>query len=82
MLVDSLSQILVKQAGFEIDPLGNVTLDKQWCTLEIQLLIQLVVVWCLEKNRRYLFAHQATNEILKDFEIEQPDPKLDNPRKL
>jgi len=79
--VDSLSQILVKQAGFKIDPHGNVTLDEQWCTLEIQLLIQLVVVWCLEKNRRYLFAHQATNEIIKDFEIEL-DPKLDNQRKL
>ena len=80
--MDSLSQILTKQAGFHIDEHTNVTLNEQWCTLETQLLIKLVVGWCLEKNRRYLFSHQATKEILKDFEIEQPDPKLDQPRKL
>jgi hypothetical protein len=80
--VDSLSEILTKQAGFAIDPHGNVTLRDEWCTLEVQLLIQLVASWCLEKNRRYLFAHQATNEILKDFELNEPDPKLDQPRKL
>jgi hypothetical protein len=80
--VDSLSEILTKQAGFQLDEHGNVTLGDTWCTLEVQLLIQLVAAWCLEKNRRYLFAYQASNEIIKDFEIEQPDPKLDQPRKL
>jgi len=80
--VDSLSEILTKQAGFHIDEHGNVTLGDTWCTLEVQLLIQLVASWCLEKNRRYLFAYQASQEIIKDFEIEQPDPKLDQPRKL
>jgi hypothetical protein len=79
--VDSLSNILTKQAGFHIDEHSNVTLREEWCTLETQLLIQLVVGWCLEKNRRYLFSHQASNEIKKDFEIE-PDPKLDQSRKL
>ena len=80
--MDSLSEILTKQAGFAIDEQGNVTLEDTWCTLEVQLLIQLVASWCLEKNKRYLFSHQASQEIVKDFEIEQPDPKLDQPRKL
>ena len=80
--MDSLSEILTKQAGFQIDPHGNVTLGDTWCTLEVQLLIQLVASWCLEKNRRYLFAYQASQEILKDFELNEPDPKLDQPRKL
>ena len=80
--MDSLSEILTKQAGFHIDEHGNVTLGETWCTLEVQLLIQLVASWCLEKNRRYLFAHQASNEIKKDFELNEPDPKLEEPRKL
>lgn len=81
--MDSLSEILTKQAGFHIDEHGNVTLRDEWCTLEVQLLIQLVAAWCLEKNRRFLFSHQASKEIIKDFEIEQPqDPKLDQSRKL
>ena len=67
--MDSLSNILTKQAGFDIDEHGNVTLGEQWCTLETQLLIQLVVGWCLEKNRRHLFAYQASQQILKDFEL-------------
>lgn len=79
--MDSLSKILAKQAGFEIDEHDNITLGDTWCTLEVQLLIQLVAGWCLEKNRRYLFSHQASREIIKDFEIET-DPKLDQPRKL
>lgn len=79
--MDSLSKILAKQAGFNIDEHGNVHKGEQWCTLEVQLLIQLVAGWCLEKNRRYLFSHQATKEIIKDFEIET-DPQLDQPRKL
>lgn len=65
--MDELSLILVKQAGFKIDEHENVTLADTWCTLETQLLIQLVVSWCLEKNRRHLFTYQATREILKDF---------------
>lgn len=80
--MDSLSKILVKQAGFNIDEHENVTLGDTWATLETQLLIQLVVGWCLEKNRRYLFSHQASKEIQKDFELELPDPKLDPARKL
>jgi hypothetical protein len=79
--VDSLSNILTKQAGFSIDEHGNVTLGEQWCTLEAQLLIQLTVGWCLEKNRRHLFSYQASQQILKDFEIE-PDPQLDQRHKL
>ena len=79
--MDSLSEILTKQAGFHIDQHGNVTLGDTWCTLEVQLLIQLVAGWCLEKNRRYLFSHQSSREICKDFEIES-DPQLDQPSKL
>ena len=80
--MDSLSNILAKQSGFTIDEHGNVTLGVTWCTLEVQLLIQLVSGWCLEKNRRFLFSHQATREIIKDFQLNEPDPQLDQPSKL
>jgi len=76
---DKLSLILAKQAGFQVDALNNVMLGDTWCTIEIELLIQLVAGWCLEKNRRFLFAHQATNEILKDFGYNQ-DPKPEQMR--
>jgi hypothetical protein len=65
--MDQLSQILAKQAGFEIDQ-GQVTLHTIACTQQVELLIQLVAGWCLEKNKRFLFAHQATQQIAKDFE--------------
>jgi hypothetical protein len=76
---DKLSLILAKQAGFQVDALNNVMLGDTWCTIEIELLIQLVAGWCLEKNRRFLFAHQATREILKDFGYNQ-DPKPEQMR--
>jgi hypothetical protein len=73
--MDELSVILARQAGFKVDEHQNVTLNDQWCTLETKLLIQLVAGWCLEKNRRFLFAHQASREIAKDFGYQQ-DPKV------
>jgi hypothetical protein len=79
--VDSLSKILLKQAGFDVDENNTVLVDENPCTLQAELLIQLTLAWCLEKNRRYLFSHQSSQQILKDFEIE-PDPQLDKPSKL
>lgn len=79
MQLDELSVILAKQAGFKLDEHGNVSIGDTWCTLETKLLIHLVAAWCLEKNRRYLFAHQATREILKDFKME-PINETTNPR--
>lgn len=79
--MDSLSKILAKQAGFDITEDGTVLVDGNPCTLEVALLIQLTVGWCLEKNRRFLFSHQATHQLKKDFEIET-DPELDQPSKL
>jgi hypothetical protein len=73
MQLDELSEILVKQAGFKLDADGNVVVGDAWCTLETKLLIQLVVAWCLEKNRRYLFSHQASQQIVKDFKLELPN---------
>ena len=79
--MDSLSKILIKQAGFTITEQGEILAGSTACNLEAVLLIQLTVAWCLEKNRRYLFSHQATKEIQKDFNV-PTDPKLDQPRKL
>ena len=64
-----LSNILIKQAGY-LEP-----------TPEAQLLVELTLSWCLEKNRRYLFTHQVSQQLIKDFEIE-PDPQLDQLSKL
>ena len=80
--MDSLSKILIKQAGFTINEQGEILAGTTPCNLEAVLLIQLTVGWCLEKNRRYLFSHQASKEIKKDFGIEQSDPQQDQPRKL
>lgn len=77
--MDSLSKILIKQAGFTIEG-DKILAGNTACNLETVLLVQLVVGWCLEKNRRYLFSHQASQEIKKDFGIH--DPKLDESRKL
>ena len=71
--LDELSEILVKQAGFKLDSDGNVCIGDTWCTQQTKLLIHLVVAWCLEKNRRYLFSHQATRQIVQDFKLEPPD---------
>ena len=78
--MDSLSKILIKQAGFEIKG-DQILAGDTPCNLQAVLLIQLTVGWCLEKNKRYLFSHQASNEIKKDFQIDT-DPKLDPSRKL
>jgi hypothetical protein len=78
---DKLSLILARQAGFQIDELGTVMLGDTTCTIEVELLIQLVAGWCLEKNRRFLFSHQATHDILKDFGYNQ-DPKPEHMRPL
>jgi len=77
---DKLSLILARQAGFKIDDMGNVSLNDEWCTIEVELLIQLVAGWCLEKNRRHLFSYQATKEILNDFGYNNVDPKPDQMR--
>lgn len=78
--MDSLSKILIKQAGFSING-DTILAGDQPCNLQAVLLIQLTVGWCLEKNRRHLFSYQASNQIKKDFEIET-DPQLDKPSKL
>jgi hypothetical protein len=70
--MDQLSLILAKQAGFHIDEHQNILINGTWCTLEVKLLAELVAGWCLEKNRRYLFAHQASQQILKDFNLAPP----------
>jgi hypothetical protein len=76
--MDQLTEILAKQAGFNIDEHKNISLGDAWCTLEVKLLAQLVAAWCLEKNRRYLFAHQASQEIARDFALE---PNTNSPQR-
>lgn len=76
--MDSLSKILIKQAGFTITETGEILAGSTVCNLETVLLVQLVAAWCLEKNRRFLFSYQATKEILKDFDM--PDPKQEQAR--
>lgn len=64
----TLTRILAKQAGFEVDQDQNVEINGQWINLELDLFCELVVQWCLEKNRRFLFSHQASQQIRKDFD--------------
>jgi hypothetical protein len=78
--MDQLSLILAKQAGFHIDEHENITLGDTWCTLETKLLTELVASWCLEKNRRYLFAHQASREICRDFGLDNPTSTQQRPQ--
>ena len=63
-----LTQILARQAGFDTENL-EVYHNEENITPKVQLLAELVAHWCLEKNSRYLFAHQASREIVVDFEL-------------
>lgn len=64
-----LHKRLLQQSGFQLDQEGNVEINGQWCNIELYKLIQLTASYCIAKNKNQLFSHNATKQILQDFEL-------------
>lgn len=64
-----LQRKLYEQSGFQVDHDGNVEVGGQWINIELELLTKLVASWCISKNRNQLFSHQASKQILEDFQL-------------